>query len=43
MKHKKFCHFNLRYIVLQLNIQLPEYFLRRPNPEGKFIDAFTVN
>ena len=40
MKHKKFCRFNLRYTALQLS---SEYFSRRPNPEGKFIDAFTVN
>ena len=27
----------------RINIQLPEYFSRRPDPEAKFIDAFTVN
>ena len=27
----------------RINTQLPEYFSRRPDPEVKFIDAFTVN
>ena len=27
----------------RINTQLPEYFSRRPDPDAKYIDAFTVN
>ena len=45
MKHKRFCHFSPRIDCFgtRINTQLPEYFSKRPDPEAKFIDAFTVH